>query len=290
MGFIQFIFTKKFLVNVGIAVLVAVFAAVGLFFWLDSYTEHGVTVEVPDFTGVPVAQIAAFADTTDIEFEVVDSLYSSDLPRGAVADQEPKPGYRVKRGRKVYLTVNAVMPRQVVMPDVHNLSLRQAKAVLESVGLQLGNLEYRPDIAKNAVLDQKIGGRSVQKGKNVFVNTVVDLVLGDGLSNTRVPVPYLLYYRLEEAVERLNAFSLNLGTFRVDTPFTDTSLVRVYRQIPEFREGELLPMGSSVILYFTGDTASIKYDTALYSKALPPLDSLLLNVKPNDDDFEEGDQ
>lgn len=287
MGFIRFIFSKLFVVNAGIALVLSALVAVGLYFWLDSYTEHNVSIEVPDFTGVPLSEIEAAFDTTDLEYEIVDSLYADDLPRGAVADQEPVAGYKVKRGRKVYLTVNAMLPKQIAMPDVHNLSLRQAKAVLESVGLKLGALEYQPDIAKNAVIAQKINGKQVKKGKTVFHGTVVDLVLGLGLSNTKVPIPYLMYYRLEEAMERIQASSLNLATFKVDTPVTDTGLVRVYRQIPEFNEKEMIAMGSSIILYLTEDTTSIEYDSTLYTRAPLNLDSLLQN--DHLEDYEDFD-
>ena len=286
MGFIKFIFSKLFLINLAIVLVLALPAVVGLYYWLDHYTDHDITVATPDFTGVPIKEISQFADTTEVQYEIIDSLYSDELPKGTVADQEPKPGYQVKRGRKIYLTVNAVLPKQVVVPNVRNLSLRQAKALLESVGLKLGDLEYRPDIAKNAVLEQKIGDKPAITGQFVTSGTVVNLVLGDGLSNTRVPIPYLLYYNLEEARERLNLSSLNLATFKIDTPLTDTGLVRVYKQIPAFNEKNLVPMGTSVIIYLKEDTLSIEYDSTLYSKPLTLNDSLLIEEDLNGEDFE----
>ena len=288
MGFIKFIFSKLFLINLAIVIVLAVPAVVGLYYWLDNYTEHGVTVATPDFTGVLIRDVEQFADTTEVQYEIVDSLYSDVLPKGAVADQEPKPGYQVKRGRKIYLTVNAVLPKQVVVPNVRNLSLRQAKALLENVGLKLGDLEYRPDIAKNAVLEQKIAGKPAATGQFVSSGTVVDLVLGDGLSNTRVPIPYMLYYNLKEATDRLNLSSLNLATFKIDTPITDTNLVRVYKQIPAFNEKNLVPMGTSVILYLTEDTLSIEYDSTLYANPLVVGDSLLIEEDFNEEQFEGG--
>lgn len=285
MGLIRFIFSKAFIVNLAIAGVLGLAAIVGLYFWLDDYTEHGITIETPDFLGVPINELEAFSDTLDVEWIIVDSLYTDEYPKGTVAEQEPKAGYQVKRGRKVYLTVNAISPKKVTVPNVRNLSLRQAKAVLESVGLKLGELVYKPDIAKNAVLDQKINDRSVEEGEFAVIGTVVDLVLGDGLSNTRVPIPYLKYYRLEEAVDRLNLSSLNLATFKIDTPVVDSNLVRVYRQIPAFNEKDLVPLGTSFILYLTEDTASIEYDSTLYSTALP--DTLLLEEEFNDQDFDE---
>lgn len=286
MGFIRFIFSKAFLVNLAVALVLGFAGVVGLYFWLDGYTEHDITVAAPDFKGVAIKDIAAFADTTDVEWEIVDSLYTDEFPKGTVAEQEPKAGYNVKRGRKIYLTVNAVLPKQVTVPNVRNLSLRQAKAVLESVGLKLGELQYKPDIAKNAVLDQLIEEQSTEEGQFAIIGTVVDLVLGDGLSNTRVPIPYLQYYRLEEAVDRLNLSSLNLATFKVDTPVVDSSLVRVYRQIPAYNEKDLVPLGTSFILYLTEDTARIEYDSTLYSNVLLP-DSVLVDEEFNDQDFDQ---
>ena len=286
MGLIRFIFSKQFVINVFIAGLIGVFAVVGLFFWLDSYTEHDISVSTPDFTGVPIDSIEAFADTTDVVWEIVDSLYTDDIPKGTVAEQEPKPGYVVKRGRKVYLTVNAVLPKQVTIPNVRNLSIRQAKAVLESVGLKLGELQYKPDIAKNAVLEQLVNEKPVKSDQMTVVGTVIDLVLGDGLSNTRVPIPYLQYYTLEEATERLNLASLNLGTFKIDTPAVDTNLARVYKQVPAFNEKNLVPMGTSFILYLTNDTLGIDYDSTLYSNPML-MDSVITEEEFNDTDFDQ---
>jgi beta-lactam-binding protein with PASTA domain len=285
LGLIRFIFSKAFLVNLIIAGVLGVGAIVGLYFWLDSYTEHDITIETPDFTGVGLDELESFADTTYVDWIVVDSLYSNEIPKGTVADQDPKPGYKVKRGRKVYLTVNAILPKQITVPNVRNLSLRQAKAVFESVGLSLGELRYKPDIAKNAVLDQLIGEHSVKDGQSVAIGTTIDLVLGDGLSNTRVPIPYLMYYKLEEATDRLNLSSLNLGTFKIDTPVVDSSLARIYKQIPAFSEDELVPLGTSFIVYLTNDTSSIEYDSTLYRR-VEPLDSLMIEEDFDAQDFD----
>ena len=286
MGLLRFIFSKKFIINLVVAGLLLAGSIVGLFFWLDSYTEHDITVEVPDFSGLSLDEIEAFSDTVEIEFAVIDSLYSTEYPRGTVADQEPQVGSRVKRGRTIYLTINAFLPKQIAMPNVKNLSLRQAKAVLESVGLKLGDLEYQPDIAENAVLNQKTGGKIVRNGETIFAGTVVDLVLGLGLSNKKVSIPYLLYYNLDEALDRIQAASLNLATFKIDTPLTDTGLVRVYKQIPAFKEGDFVPMGTSMILYLTEDTISISYDTTFYSTPQLPLDSLGIDDQYNENDSE----
>jgi len=290
MGFLQFVFSKQFLKQLGIAAVVSLLLAVLLHFGLGAYTDHGNSVAVPDFIGVKTKDIEAFADTTEVEYEIVDSIYADDLPRGAVADQEPPAGYRVKRGRKVYLTVNAVMPKQIMMPDLRNLSLRQAKAVLETVGLRLGNLQYVPDIAKNAVIDQRVKGRSIKKGGMVFHGNVVDLVLGDGLSNTRVPVPYLIYRTLSEARERLQKMSLNLATYKIEGEYTDSTKVRVFKQIPPYEADQVLPMGTSFILYLTEDTLNIQYDSTLYSASFLLPDTMIIDDETDYEIEDENEQ
>ena len=81
---------------------------------------------------------------------------------------------------------------------------------------------------------------------------------------------------------------MNLGTFKVDTPVTDTGLVRVYKQIPSFDENDLVPMGTSMILYLTEDTIAIDYDTTFYTTGQLPLDSVLMDSLNNEPDFNEG--
>jgi len=278
MGFFRFIFSKSFLVNLVLVGVVAIAAVVGLYFWLNFYTQHDVTVEVPNLSGVPIDRIAIYSDSTNVNFVIIDSLYSDLFPRGTVVGQEPTAGYKVKCGRKIYLTVNALLPKQVMLPDVRNLSLRQATTVLETVGLKLGILQYVPDIAENAVLDQKINGVSAAKGETVFHGSSVDLVLGAGLGNTKVAIPYLIYSPLNRAIEKIRSASLKLAVFKLDSTATDTSFMRVYKQVPAFSKNGQLSSGSSMILYLTADTLSIAYDTLLFAAPAINTDSIVVEA------------
>src|SRR5207244_4487249 len=94
--------------------------------------------------------------------------------------------------RTIYLTVNAMMPPLVKMPNLVDLTLRQASAKLETYGFKLGTLEYVPDLAKNAVLSQKVKGKKIEPGTLIEKGVTVTLVLGDGLSDNKVSVPRLL--------------------------------------------------------------------------------------------------
>jgi beta-lactam-binding protein with PASTA domain len=267
MNLIRFVFSILFLKQLALVAVLGVGTLVGLHYWMGHLTEHDLVVEVPDLRGLATAELEAFMDTVPLPFLIIDSIYSDEVPKGTVADQDPLPGTGAKRGRKIYLTVNALMPQQVKMPDLRNLSIRQARAILETVGLKTGDISFRPDIARNAVLDQEIGTRSVRPGTLIFKGTRIDLVLGDGLSDIEMPMPYLIYQSMDSALAMLRTLSLNLGALVIDTPITDSSLLRVYRQIPAFDPKRTIRGGNSIDLFVTGDTTSITFDRELYLKA-----------------------
>lgn len=278
MSFFRFIFSKAFLISLVVAAVIGIGSLLGVFKYLDHYTDHGVTYAVPDLNGVLIDSLEAVFDTTQLTFQIVDSIYNSEIPRGSVAEQDPPALSQVKKGRTIYLTVNAKLREQVKMPDLVNLSLRQAKAKLESFGLILGDLTYVPDIAKNAVLRQFKGEDEIAVGDMIFKGTAINLELGDGLSSSRVAMPYVLYSTLEDASGILRTAGLNVGAVVIDTPITDTTLVRVYRQIPGYRPETMLRMGSFVDLFLTEDTLSIEYDSTFY---LPDTTELDLSLPPD---------
>lgn len=286
---LQFIFSRLFLKQLAIVAVVAVFSLVGLHYWMAHATEHGTVIEVPSYLGVAVSDLDAIADTVPLQYVIIDSIYSDDFPKGTVAGQDPAPGTGAKRGRKVYLTVNAVMPQQVKMPDLRDLSFRQAKAVLETVGFRLGDISFRPDIAKNAVLDQQVGGRDVPPGTLLFKGARINLVLGDGLSNVELAMPYLLYHRLDSVKQYLRSLSLNIGVVVIDTPVTDSTRLRVYRQLPAYDGQRKIRGGDSFDLFVKQDSTSIAYDRSLY-RMLWVRDTLGLGNEPIEleEDFDEN--
>jgi eukaryotic-like serine/threonine-protein kinase len=267
MNLIRFVLSILFLKQLAIVAVLGVGTLIGLHYWMGYLTEQDFVVEVPDLRGLTTSELVSFMDTVPLPYLIIDSIYSDEVPKGTVADQDPLPGTGAKRGRKVYLTVNALLPQQVKMPDLRNLSIRQARAILETVGLKLGDISFRPDIARNAVLDQEIGSSTVRPGALIFKGTRVNLVLGDGLSDIEMPMPYLMYQQIDSALAMLRMLSLNLGALVIDTPITDSSLLRVYRQIPAFNPKETIRGGNSIDLFVTQDTISINFDRELYLNA-----------------------
>jgi beta-lactam-binding protein with PASTA domain len=266
----KFIFSKLFLKHLAFAVLIAIGALLLLLLWLNIYTRHGQARPVPDFIGLTMDEAEALAKKSKLNYQVIDSLFTSLVPRGCVAEQNPEPGFRVKKWRNILLTINAFRPEMVAVPDLVNLPLRQANALIEGAGLEMGKKTYKPDLSIDVVLAQQYNGKDIEPDDSLQKGSVIDLVLGKGLSNQRTRVPDLVGLRLEPARDRINESSLNLGTYIFDNTITtseDTLNAFVYRQNPEFRDNATIQFGSSMYLWLTVDSMKLPADSALV--ALP---------------------
>jgi len=269
----NFILSKLFLKNLGYAIVIIVGAVLVLLIWMNFYTRHGQARPVPNFIGLTMDQTVKLAKKSRLRYQVIDSIYTTIVPRGCVAEQNPKPGFKVKKWRNVVLTINAFHPEMAAMPNLIDLPKRQAILLAESSGLEIGLLKYRPDLSIDVVIDQQFNGKNINAGDSLQKGSVIDLVLGKGLSNQRTPVPNLLGMRLDPAKDKILSSSLNLGTFEYDNTIrkeADTIHAFVYKQNPEFKHDATLQLGYPVYLWLTIDSAKLKIDsTRIVSDTIP---------------------
>jgi len=278
MSFKNFITSKVFFKNLGFSIVIVVGVIMVLLIWLNLYTRHGQARPVPDFVGLTMEQTTLLAKNSKLKFQVIDSIYTTVVPRGCVAEQNPKPGFKVKKWRNVILIINAFHPEMVAMPNLVDLPKRQALALIQSSGLETGLLKYRPDLSIDVVIDQLYKGKNVHSGDSIQKGSVIDLVLGKGLSNQRASVPDLLGMNLEPAKNKILVASLNLGTYIYDNTIInglDTINAFVYKQNPEYREDASLQLGSAIYLWLTVDSAKLKVNSTLINDpdSIPVVDN-----------------
>ncbi len=257
MDFFRFLLTKKFLRHLGLAVAISLVLLLGTLLWLKIYTHHGNTIVVPDLAGLTVDEVDDVTSSRRLRFEVVDSVFSTEMPRGTVIKQNPNARSRVKKNRKIFLTMNAVNPEMVSMPQLIGLSFRQAKLALQNAGLIQGTIQYKPDFAKNNVLQQKYNDSVINEGTVITKGAVIDLVLGMGLSSKTTRVPDLVGLGLEEASAIISDYFLNLGALTYDLSFEeaeDSAGAFIWRQYPDFDEFKRLNMGMEMDIWLTLDS------------------------------------
>lgn len=226
---------------------------------LKAVTRHNEEINVPDLSGMTVAEAEKYLAARGMRSEVTDSVYIKRMERGVVYRQNPEAGSHVKKGRRILLTINAVNPKKVTMPNLVGYSLRQAKAELLSRGLNLGTLIYVDDIATNNVLKQLYGNREIKPGMPVESESRIDLVVGLNSMDNMTYVPYVTGLKYINAVSAVQDNSLNIQDLIFDNTvrdYSDSLDAVVYRQTPEISEEPLL-MGSSVTLYLTKDITKV---------------------------------
>jgi len=270
----EFIFSKVFVKNLGLALLIIVGIIMVLLIWLNIFTRHGQSREVPNFYGLNMEETVKLAKKSKMKYTIIDSVYTSLVPRGCIAEQSPNAGLKVKKWRNIALTINAFRPEMVAMPDLVDLPKRQAISLIESSGLKMGKLIYKPDLSIDVVLDQLSDGNKISKNDSLQKGSVIDLILGKGLSNQRTPVPNLIGMNLDPATNRILESSLNLATYIYDNTILtaeDSLNAFVYKQNPENREDATLQIGSSMYLWLTVDSLKLPVDstTIVISDTIP---------------------
>lgn len=173
---------------------------------IDVWTRHGEYEEVPDLKGLPYSVAAERLANMGLQCELSDSVYDSSVKPGAVVDQSPRAASKVKPKRVVYLTVNAFAPKMVTIPNLIDLSLRQAQSVLQ--GLDIKNVRVNTVMSeyKDLVIGARFNGLELRAGARIPVSATVTLDVGDGYVATEDSLAVDSVREAEAGYESLDLF------------------------------------------------------------------------------------
>ena len=253
------IFTRKALwIHLSIIISITAFLLFTVFVSLKIYTQHGKSKPLPDFFGLTEPQLQHLIASNDLRYIIIDSIHTNDVPRGVVIEQEPKAGEHVKRNRKIFFTINAWSEEQVSVPNLQDYSLRNAKVILESFGLKIGELIYVPSEYASLVLGQHYRGKPVEPGTLLPKSSAIDLLIGSGLSSESTNVPNLRGLDKKIAEQIIQSLLLNFGAVIYDQSIVsveDSASAFIWQQRPE--AGTALSLGASIDIWLTLDDALI---------------------------------
>jgi beta-lactam-binding protein with PASTA domain len=223
-------FRKTFLFNLIIIGLICVVIYWLFFASLSRITRHGEELNVPVLEGKSLVQAMEVLGREGFNVDIDSSFDPAKKPLDIIA-QQPEGGFKVKKGRTIFLTVNRTSAPQIKMPGLVNLSFRSAEMMLKSNKLVLGDTTLRPDLADGAVLSQVYKGEDIPAGTLIAQGSRIDLVIGDGLGQRAMQVPDITGMSYPEAVAVLSASNLNY-TAVFDGVITDTGTAIIYIQAP----------------------------------------------------------
>lgn len=284
MSFLGFLFRKNFYIHLGISVILTLILLLIVIGLLKTYTRHGEAYVVPDLEGLTLGELHENEATRVFNFLVTDSVYDNSLLPGSVIKQSPSAGSKAKEGRTVYLTVVSYTPKMSIMPELKDLTVRQAVTTLRTSGLKIRRLLFTPHFAGNSVLGQYYNGDTLIAGTEILEGNEIELLVGLG-ENQKSRVPFVVGLTRDEASGALQMASFNPGRMHyLDQAHPIHS--RVYRQYPPWNV-EMLP-GDSITLYFRSDL-TFNFDSLLRSNN-PDTDVIVdqpIDLLENSDELEE---
>ena len=244
---------RRVLIHLLSAALITILLLLILIFSLRRYTQHGVEIEVPNITQLYLEEARITLEAEGLHIEVIDSTYSTKVPQGTIVEQTPLAGSKVKHGRTIYVIQNAQMRRPVVLPELRDISLRQAQATLASLGLQVDSIAYEPSTYRDIVLDIRMGDSIINAGTRLEEGSKVCLIVGRGQGTEQVTIPTVVGKSLSEARSWLMAHALTAGIVEYDIQPTEENIQDyiVYSQEPT--SCTIVVEGSSVNLKLSLD-------------------------------------
>jgi eukaryotic-like serine/threonine-protein kinase len=211
---------KALLVHLSLALMLFCLLSFTLFYKvLPWVTNKDNIVTVPDLQQMSIDEAMRFVSNRDLKIEVTDSLYNAALPALTVLEQFPRPDTFVKINRKISVKLNARNPPKVPYLDLLGSSFEFAQKQLKSLDLKIGTIQYRTDIAHNAILESRINGRKLSAGDPVTKGSRIDLVIGT--LPDRFVIPSLKDIPFDEAeayihgmklkIKKINYFNMGAG-------------------------------------------------------------------------------
>lgn len=192
-------------INLMLMVVVSCAIVYGVLAWLGSYTRHNQAVIVPDVKGMRLEEAAAFFENNNLRYNVIDSVFSKDVAPGSIVELVPSVGSKVKEGRIVFVTINALTSQMATIPEVEDLSFRQAYALLRARGFSSVEIEYVAGDYKDLAMGVERSGYPLAAGEHVPLSAPLVLKVSIGDPNwvpDSLALDSLPVERLESDIEK----------------------------------------------------------------------------------------
>ncbi|HEY6062124.1 MAG TPA: PASTA domain-containing protein [Chitinophagaceae bacterium] len=229
----KFITHRPLWVNIVVGIILALGIFALFLLSLKWITHHGRSATIPNVAGKSYEEARKLLKKAGFDVEIQDSIYVDTVKPLSVIRQIPDADEVVKTNRTVYLVISRAVPPVVEMPNLVGYSFRNAEMVLANMNLKIGDTTFKPDFAKNAVLEQLYNGSTIAPGTKIRKGSVISLVLGDGVGNREFTVPVITRMQFCEVKRILEESGIVIGAIVADADITDTCSAWIYKQNPE---------------------------------------------------------
>ena len=157
--------------------------------WLNSYTNHNETYEVPDVCGIQLEDAIDVLAANKLNYTIVERRYQENAQENEVVVQYPSPGSDVKEGRKVGLVINtAEKPKRTVPSVIDNRTYREAESHIRAAGFVIGSVDSIPG-EKDWVYELHYNGRALVNGEAIPQGSTLTVKIGNGRPEDTIQEP-----------------------------------------------------------------------------------------------------
>ncbi|MFQ5607393.1 MAG: PASTA domain-containing protein [Candidatus Zixiibacteriota bacterium] len=202
--------------------------------WL---TRQGEEFELVDLSGMNVDKARDLLEEQGLTLEVTSEEYNPSYDDGAVLNQYPLAGTKVKSGRLIKVVIS-LGEKDVIIPLVAGVSVRQAKLDIETAGLRIGDIAWT---YTDTLPEKLVVFTFPAAGDTVSIGSQVNLLVNRGRGQGVTFMPNLIGMTLEEAKDLLRKKGLRVGlvmTRRDENFLPETVLEQSEDEATELEVGE----------------------------------------------------
>jgi len=239
----KFITSKPLWVNILAGIVLLLLLLLIFLGSLALLTQHGKTMKIPSVGGLPYEEAKKTLQSAGFDVQIQDSsVYIDSMRPMQVIKQFPEADNLVKINRTIYLTVNRAQAPFIQMPNLISMSFRNAEQYLKQYGLKLGDTVFKPDFARNSVLEQQYQGEPIKPGAQIQQGSKITLVLGSGIgAGQGFIVPDLFGLTYLQAKNRLDSMGLSFGAVIPGKDVRDSADAFIWWQDPPQTSEDGLP-------------------------------------------------
>lgn len=169
---------KELGIQVGLILGASALVLWGIFAGLSAYTHHNDYIKVPDVSGLSFDEAQIRLEQAGLRSQIMDSVYNEKARAYTIIEQNPKAQEMVKEDRRIYLVINTGNKPKIKAPNLVDMSLTLAKAVIKNRGLVLGQISMAYDpIGNNLVLAQQYKGQTLAEGTLIPKGSIINLTV-----------------------------------------------------------------------------------------------------------------
>jgi len=161
-------------------IVVLILLIVLTLFALSKYTKHDEYVVVPNIKGLQEGEASEILKSNTLGYEITDSIFLADGKPGAIIEQIPSEDSKVKKGRTIFVIVQAKSQQMVKIPALQDYSQRQAEAQLNALGFNNITISEAPSRYRGIVLSIEYKGKKIEADQKIPKGAPLRMVIGSG--------------------------------------------------------------------------------------------------------------